>query len=116
MSKDDLEKRVEILNEKLAKEKLILDSAIRRKKLTLDILEKEARKLSNSVIRMNYFFLALTIITLFLHLGSVFYKEFPFVYLCRIMVSGALGSYISMLMCEIRSERKRFCLLDESKK
>lgn len=112
MSKDDL-KTGGMLK---SKEIFILDSTIRRKKLELDTLEKKARKLSNSVIRMNYFFLALTIITLFLHVGSVFYTGFPLEALRNVMVSATLSSYISMLVCEIRSERKRFCLLDDLKK
>lgn len=107
MSKDDLEKRMETFNEKLAME---------RKKLAFDILEKEARKLSNSAVRMLYCFLAIAIITLFLHLGSEFYKEFPLASLHHIMVSVTLGSYITSLMCEINSERKRFCSLDILKK
>jgi len=116
MSKDDLEKRVEILNEKLAKEKLILDGAIRRKKLTLDILEEEAKKLSNSVVRMYYCLLALAIVALFLHLGCELYKNFLLASLSNIMVSATLGSYIVKLMFDICSERKRFCSFDDLKK
>lgn len=111
MSKDDLEKRVEIFNEKL-----VMDRFQKKRKEELDTLEKKARKLSNSLIRMYYFILALVIITLFLHLGSVFYKDFPLETLHNSMVSAALASYISMLMCEIRAERKRFCSLDDLKK
>jgi len=112
MSKDDL-KTGGMLK---SKEILILDSTIRRKKLKLDTLEKEARKVVNSVIRMHYCLMAITITTLFLHVGSVFYKDFPFVHLCCIMVSGILGFYLAMLIWDIHSARKRFSLLDESKK
>lgn len=112
MSKDDL-KTGGMLK---SKEILILDSAIRRKKLELDALEKEVGKLSNSVVRTLYCLQALVIITLFLHLGSVFYTGFPLEALHYVMVSATLGSYMTKLMFDIRSERKRFCLLDESKK
>ena len=107
MSKDDLEKRMETFNEKLAME---------QKKLAFDILEKEARKLSNSVLRMLYCFLAIPIITLFLHLYSV---EKPKETLCKIhylMVSVILGFCIASLIYQINSERKRLCSLDDLKK
>jgi len=98
MDTDDLEKRMKETLE------------------TLEILEENEKKLTKSLIRMYYCFLAITIITLFLHLGSEFYKEFPFDYLYRIMVSATLGSYTARLIFDIRSERKRFCSLDILKK
>jgi hypothetical protein len=64
--------------------------------------------------------MAITITTLFLHLANEFYKEFPLAFLLRIlsniMVSGTLGFCMAKLMFDIRSERKRFCSLDDLKK
>lgn len=111
MSKDDLEKRVEILNEKL-----VMNCCQKKTTRRADTLEKKARKLSNFVVRMHYCTLAIIIITLFLHLSSVFYKDFPLETLYNVMVSATLGSYIVKLMLDIRFERKRFCSLDDLKK